>query len=145
MEYIPFDPLKELWGEYVLPNGIHVKARPSVAYVYREDADDDISIHFETGVSISAPEEHRGDPEDNPENIEELEAHEEFERRRLPRAFYLVGDQDLLIVKAYPDRIIRYDGFNDNGQPMVEVRHTMGINVIQGAGAPAHAPPDRKD
>jgi hypothetical protein len=130
MEYIPFEILRQLWGEYVLPNDIRVRARPSVAYVYRENEDEDISVHFETGISVSAPEEHRGDPEENPDDIQLLEEYKDFERRNLPRAFYLVDDADLLIVKAYPNRILRYDGFHDNGQPMIEVRHTVGVNAV---------------
>lgn len=140
MEYIPFEALRELWGEYVLPNGIHVKARPSVAYVYREDGDEEMSVHFETGVSVSAPQEHRGDPEADPDDLQVLEEYEDFDRRNLPRSFYLVADEDLLIVKAYPDRVIRYDGYHDNGQPMIEVRHTVGVNAIEGAGAPPEEP-----
>lgn len=145
MEYIPFEALRELWGEYRLPNGIRVKARPSVAYIYEEPEADDVSVHFETSISVSAPEEHRGDPTDNPEDVSVQEEYEEFERRSLPRAFYVVDDEDLLIVKASPDRILWYDGFHENGQPMVEVRHTVGVNAVEGAAAPLEGAPEPMD
>lgn len=140
MDFLNFETLRELWGHYRLPDGIQVKARPSVTYIYRAEEGEDVSIDFTTGVSTSAPEDHRGDPETNPDDIEVLQEYEEFERLSVPRCFYLVEDRDLLILKAYPARVVRYNQFHDNGQPMIEVRHRLEVNTVKGAAAPSDVP-----
>lgn len=140
MEFLNFETLRELWGHYRLPDGIQVKARPAVTYIHRAEDGEDVSIDFTTGVSISAPEEHRGDPDSNPDDIEVLEEYDEFERLTVPRCFYLVEDKDLLILKAYPARMIRYNQFHDNGQPVIEVRHKLEVDTVKGAAAPSKVP-----
>lgn len=147
MEDLPYEALRELWGTYVLPNGIRIKARPSVAYVFREPEAEDVSLRFETDVVVAAPEDHQGDPEDNdnPDEGVVREIFEDFERHQLPRSFYLVDDKDLLVVKAYPNRILWYDSFHDNGQPVIEVNHTLAVNALEGAAAPLEEPPEPTD
>lgn len=145
MEFLTFEVLREFWGHYQLRTGTQVKARPSVTYVYREGDGEDVSVDFTTGVSISAPETHRGNPESNPDDIEVLEEYEDFERFALPRCFYIVDDRDLLTLRAYPVRIIRYNQYHENRQPMIEVRHKLDVNTVKDAAAPATPPESDMD
>jgi hypothetical protein len=126
-----YKALEEEWGEYVLPNGIHLKTRAVLVFVRQGvgEPDDDgmVEVYHEArstlNVGVMAPEDLTGDPSGNEGEPEIVDQFEDFETVRNPRSIYYVEDTGtFLVIEADPpDEIALTNHYDENGEPVLRV------------------------
>lgn len=144
-----FKKLEEDWGEYVLPNEIHLKTRAILTFVRQRVGDQEdegeVEIYHEArstlNLAVLAPEDLTGDPEGNEGAPEVVETFEELEVIRNPRSMYYVEETGaFLVLEAEPpEQVELTDHFDGDGEPVLSVSQGRHLRATE----PTH--PDLKE
>lgn len=123
MNIVPYEPLREQWGEYALGDGIHLRARFTMTLVERDGADANAfgHIRINTVLEVRTPRSMHGEPTADISNLKERQIVKEFKDWKTEKealSIYLLEDGSLVRLRYRPRSIRQTDAFNQNREPI---------------------------
>jgi hypothetical protein len=138
---VSFKPLEEEWGEFLLEDGIQVRMRVSVGYLFRA-APGAVRIRYNTAVLVHWPNASaHNDLFKNKKEKELVKTYSagQFKMLRPATSTYRYGADELLFVQAEPEEFRLFNEFKDPDEPVMDANIRVGVG---GFAAPANkAPP----
>lgn len=136
---VPFRPLEEEWGEFLLEDGIHVRIRVSVAYLFRAGPGT-VRIRYNTAMLAHWPT--ASDHQDLLKNKKEKElvksyGRGQFKILRPATSSYRYGAEELLFVQAEPEEFKLLNEFKDPDEPVMEANIQLGVGGFTTPGGPS--------
>lgn len=128
MERVPFETLKEGWGEYRLPDGLVIRLRGQLVFVWRESGKPE-KQQVRTNVTVvsAAPPEIQGEPSKRPVDFERDEPaarYTQWETVSEASSLYMFPNGSLFLVRVTPFEVRRYATYTPDREPMVQVLHS---------------------
>lgn len=132
---IPFDPIREAWGEYPLENGIVARIRNAVLRIEKGPEGEPPQIKSKLEFLAQVPDRLRGKPTDPlpPRDAWKIvKAMSAPEPRRRAYSLYDVEGLGLLLIRCRVREIRIHDSFNRDGEPILSVdaeNEILGVSL----------------
>jgi len=126
MKQLAFEPLREIWGEYSLPDGVIVRARSQLVFVVSatDPQGQNLNVRFVTSVSSLSPEELHGDPSSVPVDFAKdapARVYKEWSTVRPAECYYLLEGGLVVLFQLRLTEIRRFSKFSTDREPVIQV------------------------